>query len=247
MRVYLSRWVCLDVESNLKRLRREAREAVVGGAEWVIFPESFLHGYTQRVHPEEAREVFASVSRDHGDAVFFFGSISESGRNRMTVWRGGEEIARYDKVHLFEPNGECELWTPGDAYACVTLGDRTVGLVNCNDIRFPEQARFLRLEGGADVLVAVAWWPWRRDHVWSTLLRARAVENGVWVLGCSIAASEVPGERFSGAGNHVFDPHGNPVHTPDDGFYELDFENTPPLVVDTAETYADIKTVRKFP
>ena len=56
------------------------------------------------------------------------------------------------------------------------------------------------------LLIAPAWWPWRRDWVWSTLLRARAIENGVWVVGCCIAGSVFEAEDFAGAGNHVFDP-----------------------------------------
>ena len=83
-----------------------------------------------------------------------------------------------------------------------------VGLMNCNDVRFPEQARALKPRGAvATMLVVPGWWPWRRDHIWSTLLQARAAENELWVLGCSIAWIRVARAReFAGAGNHVFDP-----------------------------------------
>src|SRR5512136_1404615 len=187
MKAYLSRWVCLDFESNLRRTEEEARGAAQGGAELVVFPEACLHGYTGFVDPGRARATFARISREHPRVAFAFGSLTEERRNRMTVWRAGRD---------------------GDRYAAVKLDGWTVGLVNCNDVRFPEQARALRLEARCDALLAVAWWPWRRDHVWSALLRARAIENGVFVIGCSLAASDVPGEIFAGAGNHVFDPHG---------------------------------------
>ena len=95
----------------------------------------------------------------------------------MTVWRAGKEIAHYDKVHLFEPNGELDLWKAGENYVAVDLGHFKMGLINCNDLRFPEQAMALRLEADCNVFAVVAWWPWRRDHVWRTLLRARAIEN----------------------------------------------------------------------
>jgi predicted amidohydrolase len=93
------------------------------------------------------------------------------------------------------------------------------------------------------VLVVPAWWPWRRDWVWRTLLRARAIENGVWVFGCCIAGSVFPGEDFSGAGNHVFDPLGEPVRTTDDVFYEVDAENPPALVVDPCDESVPITRV----
>ncbi len=127
------------------------------------------------------------------------------------------------------------MWDRGQSYIAFEWRDLRVGLMNCNDVRFPEQARALKLEGRCDVLVVPGWWPWRRDHIWSTLLQARAAENELWVLGCSIAGSVWPGEEFAGAGNHVFDPAGEPVRTADDRTYLLDLDNPPPTIVDPLE------------
>ncbi len=243
MRVYLSRWVCLDVASNLRRLEEEGEEAAELGAGLVVFPELFLQGYTRHVTPREAMTRFRDISSRHPGPAFVFGSIEEERRNRITVWRGGRELAAYDKVHLFAPNGEHERWEAGDRYVGVRVEDWTIGLLNCNDIRFPEQARALTLAGRCDMLVVPAWWPWRRDDVWATLLRARAYENGVWTIGCCVAASESENERFSGAGNHVFDPAGNPVPTGDDHLYELDRSVRTRVIVDPRVAYVPIKQV----
>lgn len=240
MRVYLSRWVCLDVESNLCRLAAEAAEANAGGAELAVFPESFLHGYTRQVDPSRVRDALTAASSAAPETTFVFGSFSEGRRNRMTVWQQGRELAAYDKVHLFPPNDEHLLWEPGERYVAVRVGGRVLGLLCCNDLRFPEQARALRLDTRAEVLVVVAWWPWRRDWVWRTLLQARAIENAVWVIGCCIAASEHPEERFAGAGNHVFDPLGEPVRTPDDHFYELEPARAGRLIVDPLTAFVPI-------
>jgi predicted amidohydrolase len=246
MRVYLSRFVCRDVEANLARVMEEAGQAVGAGARLVVFPESFLHGYTRTADTARVRDVFAEVSAAHADACFVFGTFTEAGRNRLTVWRGGRRVAAYDKVHLFGPNREEDLWQEGDRYAAVRFAGWTVGLLTCNDVRFPEQARALRLQAGCDALVAVAWWPWRRDHIWRTLLRARAIENGAWALGCCVAASEHPGEYFAGAGNHVFDPFGEPVRTPDDHLYELYRDRAAALLVDPAAAYRQVDRVEVF-
>lgn len=246
MNVYLSRWVCLDVEANLRRVAEESGQAAAAGAFLVVFPEVFLTGYARTVEPARARAAFARISAAHPGVVFAFGSLSEERRNRMTIWKGGGEVARYDKVHLFAPNDESRFWDPGERYTAVRIDGWTVGLVTCNDIRFPEQARALRLSARCDALLAVAWWPWRRDHIWRTLLRARAIENGLWVIGCCVAASEVPEERFAGAGNHVFDPHGEPVRTSDDRTYVLDPPRASDLLVDPLEAYRDIEEVRVF-
>ncbi len=244
-RAYLSRWVCLDVDSNLRRVGEEADLAARGGATLCVFPEAFLHGYTRTVDPDRVRDRFAAISRSHPGLTFVFGSFTEDRRNRATVWLGGKELARYDKVHLFAPNDEPAIWEPGDRYVAVADGRLTLGLVTCNDVRFPEQGRALRLEARCDALVVIGWWPWRRDGVWATLLRARAIENGVFVLGCCVAASEHPSERFAGAGNHVFDPHGDPVPAVEDRFYSLDPARARGLVVDPLETYRDVRTVER--
>jgi predicted amidohydrolase len=246
MRIFLTRWSCLDVASNLARVPREARVAADGGARLAVFPESFLHGYSRIVEPARVRGVFGETSARHPEVAFVFGSFSEERRNRMTVWQAGREIARYDKVHLFPPNGELQIWDPGDRYVALRLDDWTLGLINCNDIRFPEQARALRMQAKADLFVTVAWWPWRRDHVWSALLRARAIENAAFCLGCCVAGSEDDDERFAGAGNHVFDPLGDPVSAADEGFYELDRRRFEQVIVDPLENFVEIGDVEIY-
>lgn len=246
MKVYLTRWICTEPDANLNKVFSESERAASSGAEMVIFPESFLHGYKRVVDPASARKIFSEISGSHPSIVFFFGSLSEERRNRMTVWRAGGEIARYDKVHLFEPNGEKEIWSPGNCYAAVRTGEHVIGMLNCNDLRFPEQAMRLRLEAGCDAFVVVAWWPWRRDHVWRTLLRARAIENHAWVLGCCVAASEHRLEHFSGAGNYVFNPWGEQVYTTDDNTYTLEDSPEREVLVDPLREAVDVVEIKIF-
>jgi predicted amidohydrolase len=246
MKVHLSRFVCLDVPSNFARMEEEGAQAAREGADLCVFPESFLHGYRRTADPAQARERFRALSGDWPRTAFLFGSFTEDRRNRMTVWQGGVERARYDKVHLFAPNGEEGLWDPGDRYVAVRLKGWTLGLLNCNDLRFPEQARALRLQARCDALVVPAWWPWRRDHVWRALLQARAIENAVFTLGCCACASQHPSETFSGAGNHVFDPLGDPVPTADDHTYLLDPARREAVLVDPLDTHREIRKVEVF-
>ncbi len=243
LKAHLSRFICQDVPANLRRMAEEVARAAANGCGLCVFPESFLHGYTRKLDPGEARMHFARLSAAHPEMALVFGSHSEDGCNRMTFWRAGQEVARYDKVHLFAPNGEHELWREGDRYVAVRDGDWTFGLINCNDLRFPEQARALRLQGGANVLVVVAWWPWRRTQVFEALLRARAIENACFVLGCCITASEDPGESFSGAGTYAFDPLGEALPTQDDVTFILDPGRFGAVVVDPGAGYRAIPQV----
>ncbi len=235
MKIYLSRWVCLDVETNLRRARDEVCRAAMDGARIAVLPELFLTGYRREVDPEIAREVFAATSRSFPELLCVFGTLSEEGRNRLTAWSGGEEIASYDKVHLFQPNHEADYWTPGERFSALRWKGMRIGFMVCNDLRYPEQARVLAVDHRCDLLIVPGWWPWRRDHVWRTLLRARAIENAVWVAGCCVAGSIYSGEDFSGAGNYVFDPLGEPVRTGDDHTYRLETDRPPRRVVDPRE------------
>lgn len=246
MKIHLSRFLCLDTVGNLRRMEEESAQASAAGADLCVFPESFLHGYRRTLDPGTVRAAFSRVSSAHPRTAFLFGSFTEDRRNRMTFWQSGTERGRYDKVHLFGPNGEFDLWDPGDRYAAVMFGDWTLGLLNCNDLRFPEQARMLRMHARCDVLVAIAWWPWRRDHVWRTLLQARAIENAVFTVGCCIAGSQHPGDDFAGAGNHVFDPLGDPIHTTDDHTYTLDRTRFERVLIDPLKTYVGVEHLDTF-
>lgn len=230
----------------MRRFEAEVARAVEAGAKIVVFPELFLTGYSRSVDVVAVREIFARLSADAPLVLFVFGSISEDRRNRVTVWSGGEQMAFYDKVHLFRPNGEFDYWEQGDRYVAFKWNGLTIGLMNCNDLRFPEQARALALEARCDLLIAPAWWPWRRDWVWSNLLRTRAIENGVWMLGCCIAGSVCEREDFAGAGNHVFDPLGEAVRTADDVLYDLSLEDSPKLIVDPREEAVEITKLEVF-
>jgi deaminated glutathione amidase len=114
-----------------------------------------------------------------------------------TVVVRGAARGDYRKVHLYDSFGyrESDVLTAGPiAPLTFDVGGLTVGLMTCYDLRFPELARLL-VDGGAEVLVVPAAWvagPRKVDH-WTTLLRARAIENTVHVVGVG-----QPGPRYTG-------------------------------------------------
>ncbi len=97
----------------------------------------------------------------------------------------------YRKIHLFDALGhrESDAVAPGDDVRIATLAGLRVGFMTCYDVRFPELALALAV-GGARLLVLPAAWAagtFKEEH-WVTLVRARAIENTVWVA----AAGQVP-------------------------------------------------------
>jgi predicted amidohydrolase len=119
---------------------------------------------------------------------------SDDGRvyNTAVAFSGtGDLVASYRKLHLFDALGqrESDLVAPGDEVVLTSLAGATVGLQICYDIRFPELTRALAVGGASLVTVSAAWQAglFKEEH-WVTLLRARAIENTVWVA----AVGQVP-------------------------------------------------------
>jgi len=124
----------------------------------------------------------------------------------VVVAPDGSLLASYRKIHLFDSFGhrESDQLSPGDVTSVVVpVADRRVGLMTCYDVRFPELARAL-VDSGADTLCVPAAWvrgPLKESQ-WSILLRARAIENTAYVIGCGQC-----GEGYVGL-SMVVDPWG---------------------------------------
>lgn len=244
MKIYLSRWNCISIRENLKNLIKESKIAHNKKAEIVIFPEIFLTGYEQKISPQKQEGHFKEISKNFKKTLFIFGSYTKNKKNRLTAWFEGREVAHYEKIHLFYPNKEDKIWKIGDFYSALDFKGKRIGFLICNDIRFPEAARELRLNLKIDALIVVAWWPLKRDHIWKKLLQARAIENNIWVIGCCISSSDYK-EKFSGALNYVFDPEGNPIFPQDGNLYEI-FKKKDTFLVNTLKEYEKIVVFKKF-
>lgn len=242
MRAYLSRFYVTTLEHNLARLQADTAEAASLGCDLAAFPEQFLTGYYGDGEAVRLKAEFAALSARYPQMLCLFGTITEDGENRQYAYLGGEPRAYYTKVHLFEPNGEHELWSRGERYIALGWGEWRIGLLTCNDVRFPEQARALALQHGVNLLVYPALWPWARDHVYAALLRARAIENNAFAIGCCVAGVDNGKERFDGAGNHVFDPLGAEVQ-PQGRVYVLDPDVLGRVTVDARSQYREISQV----
>lgn len=96
--------------------------------------------------------------------------------------RNGKLIHEYNKVHLFSPSQENESFSPGDKVGIFEIDGIKVGVATCYDLRFVEWIRKMALQD-IEVLFVPAAWPHPRVFPWQTLLRARAIENQVFVVG----------------------------------------------------------------
>ena len=118
--------------------------------------------------------------------------------------------------HLFSANLEHRYHAAGDQPCVVDTDAGKIGVMLCYDIRFPELSRHY-FHQGAEVLVVPGQWPEARAQHWRTLLRARAIENELFVIGCNRTGQE-PSLRtdepvsFPGDGR-IIDPMGEILAT----------------------------------
>ena len=128
--------------------------------------------------------------------------------------RKAQLIATYDKIHLFSMAGEGKYITPGSQLCSFDLDGIKCGIITCYDLRFPELARSLALEG-IKLLFVPAQWPAARLIHWETLLKARAIENQVFVAASNRAGDGVQSE-YAG-GSMLLDPWGTAIAKGKDG------------------------------
>ncbi len=207
-----------DVEANFERARVWTVEAARRGSGLVVFPELWSTGYdlaNWRRHASAPGEgIFArlaALAREQRVAIG--GSVLEQRGDRAynafaLFDAAGQLTATYRKVHLFRLMEEEKWLAPGERLELVEADWGLTGLGICYDLRFPEMFRHYALRGARLALVP-AEWPSRRAEHWKALLRARAIENQMFVAGCN-RVGEALGESFGG-GSAVIDPWGQAV------------------------------------
>ncbi len=197
---------------NLARCEQLTADAARGGAALVLFPEMTLTGFTMNTElsaePADnppSGAAFGAMAARHGVWVMAGVVLRQGGKatNTLLVFSpDGREAARYVKLHPFTPAGEDRWFEAGSSLARVQVGEFTVGLTICYDLRFPEL--FSALAKDCDLLVNIANWPHRRVAHWRTLLQARAIENQVYMVGVNRTGTDGNGftyERSSGVVN----------------------------------------------
>lgn len=124
----------------------------------------------------------------------------------------GDVIAEYSKVHLFSPMGENEVFESGDVLAAAEIHGIGIGLAICYDLRFPLLTRRLA-QAGCEVILVPALWPDARINHWEALLRARAIENQVYMVGAN-GIGNFGGNFFPGH-SMIVSPLGESLNSPD--------------------------------
>ncbi|MDR7534029.1 MAG: carbon-nitrogen hydrolase family protein [Armatimonadota bacterium] len=222
MRVGLAQYGATpDKAANLARALEVIAEAGRRGVDLLIFPEVFMVRWEDGAGPlagmaepldgpfVRALGAAAAERRLHlvvGLAERAPGEAVRAYNTAVLIGPDGAVLAAYRKVHLFDAFGyrESDRIVPGSApppVVATALG--RIGLEVCYDVRFPEWTRLLALAGAEVVAMPASWVAghMKEDH-WITLVRARALENTVWIAAADQVRADRPGRSL------VVDPMG---------------------------------------
>lgn len=210
-------------QDNASQVEDMIEQASRKSVELLVLPEGVMARFMDR--KEQIREAAQAIdgpfvsrirefSADYELTVIF--GIHEANDeprpyNTLIAIRTGEILAIYRKLHLYDAFSQVESDNvrPGNELPpLIEVGGFKVGLMTCYDIRFPEMARLLALEGADALAIPAAWAKgFGKERQWSTLVSARALDNTAYVL-----ASGESGPSCIGTST-IADPLGQPMTT----------------------------------
>jgi len=210
---------------NIGRAWELTQRAATDGADVVVLPEMFACLYENASFLENAEEAGGMIWQALSDMaaannVYLVGGTfpeREGKRLYNTCFvfdRAGRQIARHRKTHLFDVDveggqhfKESDTFTAGRDITVFDTEFGRLGLCVCFDMRFPELARIMALEGARAVFVPAAFNMTTGPLHWEVMFRSRAIDNQVFTVGCALARDE-NGPYVSYGNSIAVDPWG---------------------------------------
>ncbi len=177
-------------EANLGICESLIIEVKKNGADLVIFPEMTLTGFSMNYslvaeeRDSKTLENFRKFSQRYEIGIIFglVNKLDNYGSNTsIFLSREGIVLGSYDKIHPFSFAGEDANIKGGESLSVVENNNLSIGMTICYDLRFPEIYTALAQE--CDLIINIANWPAKRNNQWLSLLKARAIENQVYLAG----------------------------------------------------------------
>lgn len=226
-----------DSAANLAAVAVMLEEAHPAPGALAVLPEMCASGFTSDVIPatagtHETESTLAALARKYSIALMAGLAVKsgDCGANESITWGpDGRELARYRKLQPFKPAGEHVNYPAGDRVVTFEYGGFTIAPFICYDLRFPEIFR-AAMDKGADLIAVVANWPSRRHQHWTTLLKARAIENQAAVIGVNRAGTD-PEFTYTG-GSLILGPQAEVLVEASDSPGFIRAEISPELVGD---------------
>ncbi|HQY31131.1 MAG TPA: carbon-nitrogen hydrolase family protein [Thermomicrobiales bacterium] len=224
-----------DKAANIASALEMVDKAAATGARLVLLPEvwTFMGDADQIAAnsdpiPGELTNRLAERARRHGIYLHggtFYEQIPGDprvGNTAVVFGPDGDLIAKYRKIHLFDVAVNAEVTfqesatnKPGTEIVSFEMDGMRIGLATCYDLRFPELFRILALQGADLILLPAAFTLMTGKDHWEVLIRARAIENQVYMVTCNQVGTWAPGKANYGR-SMIVDPWGTVIATAPD-------------------------------
>jgi len=230
-------------DANFERLAPWVAAAAAAGARLVVLTEMYSTGFSMRTErtaepaggPSTA--FLADEAKRHG--LWVCGSLPERAdgadrpANALVLAGPDGQLHRYRKLHPFTYSGEHDHFEAGADFVTVDVEGVRTTLFVCYDLRFADE--FWATAPATDLYVVPANWPDTRRLHWTALLRARAIENQAYVVGCNRVGA---GGRLAYTGDsRIIDPMGEELAAGAGGETMLLADVDPAEVVATRERF----------
>jgi omega-amidase len=219
---------------NSQACRSLIQRAKMQGAEFVIFPEMTLTAFSMNTGDtaEECAisvtvELFKELAQQLQIAIVFgvvFRDGDKATNNALVVDRDGKVKGCYSKIHPFTFAGEDKVFNSGKKICIAELGPMKIGLTICYDLRFPEI--YSALGKQCAMIINIANWPAKRIDHWNALLKARAIENQLFIIGVNRIGIDDKGLEYVKS-SQVINPNGE-LLSPIQSEVELDIFDIDP-------------------
>ena len=178
-------------DENLDLCKKNIENASSLNVDLIIFPEMTLTGFSTNIQQisenaehSETIENFSNLAKKFNVAIIFGVVIKDKEKalnKSIFIDKKGKLVGDYSKIHPFSFAGEDKYFNAGNKLVNVNFENLNIGLTICYDLRFPEL--YSLLSKTSDLIINIANWPAKRIDHWNTLLKARAIENQIFIVG----------------------------------------------------------------
>jgi predicted amidohydrolase len=206
-----------DLQANLERAQRLIDTAVEKGANLIVLPELFNTGYRVEEKDMDLAESIPGTTTHWLEEnakkhhIYIAAAILEKGLSKGLVYDTAVLVGpsglvgSYRKIHLWDT--ENVRFAKGEEFSVFQTPFGKIGIQICYEVGFPEGARILALKG-ADILIYPSAFGKARQYAWDLATRARALENGAFVIASNRTGTE-KGETVFGGLSRIVDPRGD--------------------------------------
>ena len=201
-----------EKEKNLIKSEQIIQSQAKKGVDLILFPEMSFTGFSMNTdltgeQDEYTLRVMSEVAKANSINIGF-GWVEKTdlkSKNRYTVVnRNGDVVFSYSKIHPFSYAGEDKKFVRGNEIAVFLLDEINLSGFICYDLRFPEL--FRAVADDVHAIIIPACWPAKRAEHWNTLLKARAIENQLYIFAVN-CVGDIGGVHYSGD-SCVINPEG---------------------------------------